>query len=84
MATSRVVFGESRLVCGVHWKSDVEAGFRNGMMFMQALKTDPALKGDLEMARQELAQARLKALRPDPEECALEADAALHPVIPRQ
>ncbi|MEJ5156203.1 phosphatase PAP2 family protein [Gluconobacter wancherniae] len=78
------VFGESRLVCGVHWKSDVEAGFRNGMMFMQALKTDPALKGDLEMARQELAQARLRGLRPDPEECALEADAALHPVIPRQ
>ncbi len=76
------VYGESRVVCGAHWASDVAASRLAGAALFKALQSDPAFRADLDRARQELVAAR-KAPRPtDPETCAREADAVAHPPQP--
>ncbi|MGH1570525.1 acid phosphatase [Methylobacterium sp. P31] len=46
-------YGESRIVCGVHWLSDVVAGRLTGSTVFAALMGDPAFRADLEKARAE-------------------------------
>ena len=81
------VYGESRVVCGAHWASDIAASRMAGATLFKALQTDPAFRADLDLARQELVAAR-KAPSPtdpeiaDPETCAREADAVAHPPQP--
>ncbi len=48
-------YGESRIVCGVHWASDVEAGRLAGSALFAVLVGDAAFRADLERARSELA-----------------------------
>ncbi|KMO29144.1 acid phosphatase [Methylobacterium tarhaniae] len=67
------VYGESRIVCGVHWASDVEAGRLAGSALFATLVGDPAFRADLERARAELAGP---ADAPDPATCAAEEGAA--------
>jgi acid phosphatase (class A) len=55
-------YGESRVVCGVHYVSDVEAGRVVGSAVFGALEGDPGFRADLEAARTELA--RLEAAAP--------------------
>lgn len=55
-----LAYGESRMICGVHYASDVEAGRIVGSALFAALKADPAFQADFETARQELVQARAK------------------------
>lgn len=57
MARARSL-GESRVVCGVHWPSDVEAGRSGGAALVAALHGDAAFRADLEKARAELAAVR--------------------------
>ncbi|GEM15872.1 acid phosphatase [Gluconobacter oxydans] len=76
------VFGESRIVCGAHWKSDVVAGLLNASTQMDALLAQPALQPDLAAARQELQTSLSHAVAPPAEECAAEADAAAHSILP--
>ena len=70
-------FGESRVVCGVHFVSDVEEGRTNGAALFAALMADPTFRTDLEAARTELAELRRT---PDPpasaEQCRVETELA--------
>ena len=49
--------GESRMICGVHYQSDVEAGRMLGASMVAAEHATPAFKADLAAARAELAKA---------------------------
>ncbi|WP_407521717.1 acid phosphatase [Methylobacterium oryzisoli] len=75
------LYGESRMVCGVHWRSDVEAGRTNGAALFAGLLGSDAFRADLEKARAELARALAEpAVAPDPATCAAEAEAAANPL----
>jgi len=75
-------FGESRIVCGVHWLSDVQAGYLNAAALVAALHSSPSFRADLEQARGELATARGHAPKPpDGAACAAEQDAASHSLL---
>lgn len=73
-------YGESRLVCNVHWQSDIVEGYFLGAAVVSQLHGVAAFREDLEAARHELAAARAKNLAPD-HDCAFEA-AALTQKIP--
>ena len=51
-------FGESRVICGVHWKSDIEAGRVVGASAVSRLHTNPTFRTQLELARKEIEAAR--------------------------
>lgn len=67
-------FGDSRLVCNVHWQSDANAGRVMGAAAVARLHADPVFRADLALARQELAAARTRGLAPE-RDCAVEAAA---------
>jgi acid phosphatase (class A) len=67
-------FGESRLVCNVHWDSDVIEGFFMGAATVARLNAQAEFVADLEAARTELAAARAKGLPPQ-SDCKFEAAA---------
>ncbi|WP_374577968.1 phosphatase PAP2 family protein [Phenylobacterium sp.] len=67
-------FGESRLVCGVHNMSAVEAGRTNGSIVVAGLHGSPQFRADMDAARKEMAVLRKNAKAPDPAACAAEAD----------
>lgn len=67
-------FGESRIVCGVHNASSVEAGKRNAEGLFAALWASDAFKADLAEVRAELDAARAKATPPDPGRCTAQAN----------
>lgn len=73
------VYGESRIVCGVHWASDVEAGRLTGAALFAALVGDAAFRADLDRARSELADAGDPPAAPDPATCAVEDAASSSP-----
>lgn len=74
-------YGESRVVCGVHYQSDVQAGREVGAAVFGALQANPAFKADLTGARVELARLRAAPpAKPDAGECRIEADASAHPI----
>ncbi len=54
-------FGESRVVCGVHNASAVEAGWMTATAVFAVQQTSPAFRDDLEAARTELAALRAHA-----------------------
>ena len=61
-------FGESRIICGVHFESDVEAGRLLGAAMVARLHTNPAFLADMAQAREELATAARTG--PAPYDCA--------------
>lgn len=63
-------YGESRLVCGVHNLSAIEAGRTNAAALVAALHGSPAFRADLEAARREVEAARRVGPAPDPAACA--------------
>jgi acid phosphatase (class A) len=68
-------FGESRVVCGVHWQSDVDAGRIIASATVARLHAVPAFETDLEAARAEIAIVRAEGARPDDQTCSQEATA---------
>ena len=66
-------FGDSRMVCNVHWLSDVQTGRYVAGAIMALLQASPEFRADMEAARTELAAATAK---PAAEDCARK-DAAL-------
>jgi acid phosphatase (class A) len=52
------MMGESRWICGAHWKSDVEAGRVTGAALFARVIGDPAFRAQLERAREEIAALR--------------------------
>ncbi len=69
-----LAFGESRVVCGVHWKSDIEAGRIVGASTVSRLHLDPVFKAQLDLARKEVEAARAAGAK-SPFDCAAEAQA---------
>ena len=63
-------FGQSRVVCGVHNASAVEAGWMTATAIFAAQNASPAFRADVEAARSELAALRANSAKP--EGCALE------------
>ncbi|MBB3835910.1 acid phosphatase (class A) [Xanthomonas arboricola] len=53
-------FGDSRLVCNVHWQSDVIQGRMLGAATVAALHDNPAFEKDLTAARREIEKAQAK------------------------
>lgn len=51
-------FGDSRVICGVHFQSDVEAGRYLGSALVTRLREDPAFMADLAKARAEVAASK--------------------------
>jgi acid phosphatase (class A) len=64
-------FGESRVICNVHWQSDVVEGRLMGAGTVARLHADAAFRADLEAAKDELAAVRAKGLKPQ-RDCAEE------------
>jgi acid phosphatase (class A) len=62
-------FGESRVVCGVHYVSDVEGGRLTTSALVAALHGQPQFEADMAAARAELAQARTTAPKPSAATC---------------
>lgn len=67
-------FGQSRVICGVHWQSDVTAGRIVGASTVARLHGDPVYRAELEAARKEVAAAQAKGLKPA-RDCQAEATA---------
>ncbi|MFC3068243.1 acid phosphatase [Phenylobacterium soli] len=57
--------GDSRVICGVHYQSDVEAGRKLGAAMVARLHSEPQFRKDLAAARAELARDRKAPLRCD-------------------
>lgn len=72
-------FGESRLVCNVHWQSDVLQGRFMASGTFARLQSDPAFRADIAAAAAELAAARSQGSAPD-RDCAAEAAALGQPL----
>jgi acid phosphatase (class A) len=70
-------FGESRVVCGVHNASAVEAGQMNAAALVAALHGEAAFRADLDGARAEMTALR-GGPEPEPRACALEAALTAH------
>lgn len=67
-------FGQSRVVCGYHWQSDVNAGRLVGAAVVAQLHANPDFVAQLAEAKKELAGARASASeKPD---CAIDRAAA--------
>ncbi|MBN1831006.1 MAG: phosphatase PAP2 family protein [Deltaproteobacteria bacterium] len=57
-------FGQSRVVCNVHWQSDVTEGRFVGAAVVARLHAEPTFRADIEAARIELETVRGKNLKP--------------------
>jgi acid phosphatase (class A) len=66
-------YGESRIVCGVHTLSAVEAGRTNASALVATLHGSPDFRADLEAARREVAAARRAGPAPGAAACAAQA-----------
>jgi acid phosphatase (class A) len=74
-------YGESRIVCGVHSRSAVEAGWMAGSAaFATLMGGSKSFQPDLKRAADELASIRHGSARPDPRRCAAEAAALATPL----
>lgn len=65
-------FGESRMVCNVHWASDVEEGRTMGAATAARLHGQAEFRADIDAARAEVVAVRAKGLAPS-RDCAKEA-----------
>ena len=63
MARGRA-FGESRMVCNVHWNSDVSEGRTVAAAVVAKLHSDPGFLYDLAVAKEEITAVRAKKLPP--------------------
>lgn len=57
-------FGQSRVICSVHWQSDVTAGRVIAAAVVAKLHSDPVFRAQLEAAKKELAEVKAKGLKP--------------------
>ena len=71
-------FGESRIICNVHWHSDVLEGRFMGASVVAKLHADPQFNSDLEAAKKELTSLYAKGLK-SPNDCKFESDALAMP-----
>ena len=73
-------YGESRVVCGVHFASDIEAGRETGATVFAASQASPEFQADLAKAREEMKGLKAKPeMQPYPGQCASESILAKRP-----
>ena len=80
MARGRA-YGESRIVCGVHNATAVEAGRMTSASTLAAVHAQAAFRSDLALARAELAALRADPATPRPENCPAEAALVAQPIL---
>jgi acid phosphatase (class A) len=80
MARGRA-YGESRIVCGVHNSTAVEAGRMTSASTLAAVHAQAAFQADLALARAELTALRADPATPKPENCAAEATLVSQPIL---
>ena len=68
-------FAESRVVCNIHWQSDIVQGKTMGAATVALLHSNQDFLSDIKKAKQEVAKAQRLNKRPDTKECAREQDA---------
>jgi len=68
-------FGQSRGVCGAHWKSDIEAGRLMGAATVARLRSSEVFNAQVAAAKAEVARARAADDKPPAAACAAEASA---------
>ncbi len=72
-------YAESRVVCGVHFPSDLEAGRTGASALVAVVHSDPVFRADMDRARTELSAARAAGGRvPDAGRCKVENEASAH------
>jgi len=76
-------FGESRVVCNVHWHSDVVAGRFMGAATVARLHADPGFRAEIEAAKRELEAARRGGFTP-PGDCQVETEALATDLFQKQ
>lgn len=74
-------YGESRMVCNVHWPSDVAAGGTIGAAAVAMLHANAEFQHDLAKAREELAMIRTRTVTPT-RDCDQEAAALAIAIYP--
>jgi acid phosphatase (class A) len=74
-------FMQSRVICNVHWLSDIEAGGLVGTSVVARLNDDPVFRADLEAAKAEIAAARAAGQAPT-RDCKAEAAALSNDPMP--
>jgi acid phosphatase (class A) len=57
-------YGESRVVCGVHYVTDIEAGRAVADATLSRLRSDPTFQSDMKAARAELERAMSSGPKP--------------------
>lgn len=67
-------FGQSRVICGVHWKSDIEAGRIMGAAAFARLQSNAIFMAQLKTAAKEVADQRSRGAQPHAD-CAAEVAA---------
>jgi len=73
-------FMQSRMICNVHWLSDIEGGGVVGAAVVARLHDDPTFRADLDAAKAEITAARAAGQAPI-RDCKAEAAAlALTPI----
>jgi len=78
-----IAFGDSRVICGVHWQSDVEAGRLVGAATIARLQANPMFRAQMAHARKEIEQAVAEGIAPT-ESCHREIEALAIPErVPR-
>ena len=80
MARGRA-YGESRIVCGAHNASAVDAGRATAAATLAKDLAQPAFQADLAAARTELAALRADPATPRPRNCAAEAALISKPIL---
>ena len=68
-------YAQSRGVCGVHWKSDIEAGRLVGSTAVARLQSNAVFQAQVAEAKKEVAKARAAGQVPPAADCAAEAAA---------
>ena len=59
-----LAFGQSRVICGVHWQSDVEAGRTMGAAAVARLHANEVFRAQLAAAKGEVQSARAAGKKP--------------------
>ena len=67
-------YSQSRMVCNVHWYSDIREGREIGATTVARLHADPTFQADFAVARQELLAVRAQGLTAGAD-CAAQAQA---------
>ncbi|MBP6597166.1 MAG: phosphatase PAP2 family protein, partial [Arenimonas sp.] len=74
-----MAFGQSRVHCGVHWQSDVNAGRVVGSATFAALGNSAAFLRQASLARAEIRELSESSGAPDAQKCAAERAALAEP-----